>query len=87
MRIDEIIFYQIILYEDEIDLSLFNTGSGNGIEFVSQFSGKAGEAMLSYDAQAHVSDLAINLGGGFDASDFLVKVVGQPLETSDFVLA
>nr|WP_329906684.1 M10 family metallopeptidase C-terminal domain-containing protein [Serratia quinivorans] len=48
MRIDEIIFYQIILYEDEIDLSLFNTGSSNGIEFVSQFSGKAGEAMLSY---------------------------------------
>lgn len=73
--------------EDKIDLSLFNTGSNNGIEFVSQFSGKAGEAMLSYDAQAHVSDLAINLGGGFDASDFLVKVVGQPLETSDFVLA
>ncbi|WP_314725704.1 M10 family metallopeptidase C-terminal domain-containing protein [Serratia quinivorans] len=85
MRIAEIIFYQIILYEDEIDLSLFNTGSSNGIEFVSQFSGKAGEAMLSYDAQAHVSDLAINLGGG--ASDFLVKLVGQPLETSDFVLA
>lgn len=73
--------------EDKIDLSLFNTGSKNGIEFVSQFSGKTGEAMLSYDAQAHVSDLAINLGGGFDASDFLVKVVGQPLETSDFVLA
>ncbi|MGQ8774568.1 serralysin family metalloprotease [Serratia sp. NA_112.1] len=73
--------------EDKIDLSLFNTGSNNGIEFVSQFSGKAGEAMLSYDAQAHVSDLAINMGGGFDASDFLVKVVGQPLGTSDFVLA
>ena len=73
--------------EDKIDLSLFNTGGSNGIEFVNQFSGKAGEAMLSYDAQAHVSDLAINLGGGFDGSDFLVKVVGQPLETSDFVLA
>jgi serralysin len=73
--------------EDKIDLSLFNTGGSTGIEFVSQFSGKAGEAMLSYDVQTQVSDLAINLGGGFDASDFLVKVVGQPLETSDFVLA
>jgi serralysin len=73
--------------EDKIDLSLFNTGDSTGIEFVSQFSGKAGEAMLSYDVQTQVSDLAINLGGGFDASDFLVKVVGQPLETSDFVLA
>ncbi|CAI1747482.1 serralysin family metalloprotease [Serratia proteamaculans] len=73
--------------EDKIDLSLFNTGGSKGIEFVSQFSGKAGEAMLSYDVQTQVSDLAINLGGGFDASDFLVKVVGQPLETSDFVLA
>lgn len=72
--------------EDKIDLSLFNTGS-NSIEFVSQFSGKAGEAMLTYDQQAHVSDVAINMGGGFDGSDFLVKVVGQPLETSDFVLA
>ncbi|CAI0727030.1 serralysin family metalloprotease [Serratia proteamaculans] len=73
--------------EDKIDLSLFNTGGSKGIEFVSQFSGKAGEAMLSYDVQTQVSDLTINLGGGFDASDFLVKVVGQPLETSDFVLA
>jgi serralysin len=73
--------------EDKIDLSLFNTGGSKGIEFVSQFSGKAGEAMLSYDVQTQVSDLAINLGGGFDARDFLVKVVGQPLETSDFVLA
>ncbi len=43
--------------------------------------------MLSYDAQSHVSDVAINLGGAFDASDFLVKVVGQPLDAGDFVLA
>jgi serralysin len=32
-------------------------------------------------------DTGVDLGCGFDASDFLVKVVGQPLETSDFVLA
>lgn len=73
--------------EDKIDLTLFNTGSADGIRFVDQFSGKAGEAMLSYDAQSHVSDLAINLGGAFGASDFLVKVVGQPLDAGDFVLA
>lgn len=73
--------------EDKIDLTLFNTGSADGIRFVDQFSGKAGEATLSYDAQNHVSDVAINLGGAFDGSDFLVKVVGQPLDAGDFVLA
>jgi len=72
--------------EDKIDLTLFNTGSSNGIEFVSQFSGKAGEALLTYDELNHVNDVAINLGGGFDSSDFLVKVIGQPLVESDFVL-
>ncbi|MBH3155944.1 M10 family metallopeptidase [Serratia ureilytica] len=73
--------------EDKIDLTLFNTGSADGIRFVDQFSGKAGEAKLSYDAQNHVSDVAINLGGAFDGNDFLVKVVGQPLDAGDFVLA
>jgi serralysin len=73
--------------EDKIDLTLFNTGSADGIRFVDQFSGKAGEAKLSYDEQNHVSDVAINLGGAFDGNDFLVKVVGQPLDAGDFVLA
>ena len=72
--------------EDKIDLTLFNTGSADGIRFVDQFSGKAGEAMLSYDAQSHVSDRDQH-GRRFWRQRFLVKVVGQPLDAGDFVLA
>jgi serralysin len=79
--------HEFVRGEDKIDLTLFNTGSAGGIRFVDKFSGKVGEATLSYDAQHHVSDLAINLGGALNGGDFLLKVLGQPLAASDFVLA
>lgn len=72
---------------DKIDLSAFGFGEDKGhITFVDAFTGKAGEALLTYDSGNNVSDLAINDGGDFGAADFLVKVVGQPLQQADFVV-
>ncbi|ANS44117.1 calcium-binding protein [Serratia inhibens] len=72
---------------DKIDLSVFNTGEGlQQITFVSAFSGKAGEATLTYDKATNVSDLAINMGGDFTSADFLVKIVGHPLQQVDFIV-
>lgn len=70
---------------DKIDLSVFNTGSG-GIHFVDHFSGSAGEALLTYDPQANISDLALNVDGGQLLPDFLVKIVGQPTQATDFIV-
>ncbi|MBD2781558.1 M10 family metallopeptidase [Xenorhabdus sp. 42] len=71
---------------DKIDLSLFNFGTTGGIKFVDSFSGKAGEVLLSYDKVNGVTDLEISLGGNLAGDDFLVKVVGQPLAESDFIV-
>jgi len=72
---------------DKIDLSVFNTGEGlQKVTFVSEFSGKAGEATLTYDQATNVSDLAINMGGDFTSADFLVKIVGHPLQQVDFIV-
>lgn len=54
---------------DKIDLSVFNTGSG-GIHFVDHFSGSAGEALLTYDPQTNISDLALNVDGEQLLPDF-----------------
>lgn len=70
---------------DKIDLSVFNTGSG-GIHFVDHFSGSAGEALLTYDPQTNISDLALNVDGEQLLPDFLVKIVGQPTQTTDFIV-
>ncbi|MDF9718165.1 M10 family metallopeptidase C-terminal domain-containing protein, partial [Serratia marcescens] len=72
---------------DKIDLSVFNTGEGaQKVAFVDAFSGRAGEAMLTYDQASNVSDLAINMGGDFTGTDFLVKIVGHPLQQVDFIV-
>ncbi|WP_188050092.1 M10 family metallopeptidase C-terminal domain-containing protein, partial [Serratia marcescens] len=51
--------------KDKIDLSFFNHGDKGTdlIQFVDHFSGQAGEALLSYDAQNNLSELALNIGG------------------------
>lgn len=70
---------------DKIDLSVFNTGSG-GIHFVDHFSGSSSEALLTYDPQTNISDLALNVDGGQLLPDFLVKIVGQPTQATDFIV-
>lgn len=69
---------------DKIDLSYFNKG-GDAIHFVDQFSGAAGEALLTYDAANNVSDLAVDFGG-HSTPDFLVKIVGQADVATDFIV-
>ncbi|ANI28994.1 serine 3-dehydrogenase [Yersinia entomophaga] len=71
---------------DKIDLSAFNLGKSGGLHFVDNFSGKAGEAMLTYDAGSNVSDLALNIAGDRSFADFLVKIVGQPAQATDFIV-
>ncbi|MDX7998774.1 matrixin family metalloprotease [Xenorhabdus sp. Reich] len=72
--------------EDKIDLSYFNFGGRGDIKFVNSFSGEAGEVLLTYDKANDVNDLAISLGGDLAGNDFLVKVIGQPLTESDFIV-
>lgn len=67
---------------DKIDLSGFK----DVITFVDAFTGKAGEALLSYDAAKQTSELSINDGGAFTDADFLVQIVGQPVAQTDFVV-
>ena len=72
---------------DKIDLSAFNFANSGGFHFVNSFSGKAGEAMLTYDAGSNVSDLALNnVAGDHSFSDFLVKIIGQPAQETDFIV-
>ncbi|MBD1228830.1 serralysin family metalloprotease [Xenorhabdus griffiniae] len=72
--------------EDKIDLSEFNFGGTGDIKFVDSFSGKAGEVLFTYDEVNEVTDLEISLGGDLAGNDFLVKVVGQPLTETDFIV-
>ncbi len=73
--------------KDKIDLSFFNhSDKGSGfIHFVDHFSGQAGEALLSYDAQNNLSELALNIAGSTNP-DFLVHIVGQADMTTDFIV-
>jgi serralysin len=73
--------------KDKIDLSFFNHGDKGSdfIHFVDHFSGQAGEALLSYDAQSNLSELALNIGGSANP-DFLVHIVGQADVATDFIV-
>ncbi len=74
--------------EDLIDLSYFNTGkNGDSLRFVDNFTGANAEIKISYQQQGSINDVAIHLNDGNAQSDFLVKVVGEHLTQSDFVLA
>lgn len=72
---------------DKIDLSFFNHGDkGAGfIHFVDDFSGQAGEALLTYNSQSNLSELALNINGQA-APDFLVQIVGQANTATDFIV-
>ncbi|MFZ4835292.1 serralysin family metalloprotease [Rouxiella sp. Mn2063] len=73
--------------KDKIDLSFFNQGDKGSdfIHFVDHFSGQSGEALLSYDTQSNLSDLALNINGGANP-DFLVHIVGQANVATDFIV-
>ncbi|MFZ4831760.1 serralysin family metalloprotease [Rouxiella sp. Mn2063] len=73
--------------KDKIDLSYFNHGDKGHdfIKFVDDFSGKAGEALLSYDDQNNLSELALNLKGSANP-DFLVHIIGQVDTATDFIV-
>ncbi|EJG5926846.1 M10 family metallopeptidase [Salmonella enterica] len=81
---------QILDFEsnrDKIDLSFFNNenNSRGTVKFVDSFTGKAGEAWLSYDPANNLSELAVNVNGG-GTPDFLVQIVGQPDVAVDFIV-
>ncbi|MBU3895651.1 serralysin family metalloprotease [Serratia rubidaea] len=73
--------------KDKIDLSFFNHGDKGGdfIHFVNHFSGQAGEAVVSYDAQSNLSELALNINGNPNP-DFQVHIVGQTHVATDFIV-
>ncbi|EAX4319101.1 serralysin family metalloprotease [Salmonella enterica subsp. enterica serovar Richmond] len=73
--------------KSRIDLSSFDPGHNDYdfIRFVDHFSGEAGEALLSYDAQNNLSELALNVNGG-SSPDFLVQIVGQTNIVTDFIV-
>ncbi|WP_374213766.1 serralysin family metalloprotease [Serratia sp. MF1(2023)] len=72
--------------KDKIDLSFFNQieEGHDFIHFVEHFSGHAGEALLSYDSQNNLSELALNLNGNANP-DFLVQLVGKVEVTTDVI--
>lgn len=72
---------------DKIDLSFFNHGDKGAdfIHFVDSFSGQAGEALLTYNSQSNLSELALNINGQA-APDFLVNIVGQANTATDFIV-
>jgi len=73
--------------KDKIDLSFFNQGAKGSdfVHFVDHFSGQAGEALLSYNTQNNLSDLALNIKGGANP-DFLVQIVGHANVATDFIV-
>ncbi|MCE1680774.1 M10 family metallopeptidase C-terminal domain-containing protein, partial [Enterobacter hormaechei] len=75
--------------KDKIDVSLFDLGEAGkgGVKFVREFTGEVGEAVLRYNTVDKVNDFAINLGGEFSYDDFWVKIVGEPILESDFILS
>ncbi|MGO2368174.1 serralysin family metalloprotease [Serratia grimesii] len=72
---------------DKIDLSFFNHGAKGAdfIHFVDDFSGQAGEALLTYNSQSNLSELALNING-HASPDFLVQIVGQANTATDFIV-
>lgn len=71
---------------DKIDLSGFAKSSGaNFIHFVDEFKGSAGESLLQYDAKSNITELKIDIDG-HNVPDFIVKVVGQVNQTTDFIV-
>ncbi|SLM63080.1 MULTISPECIES: serralysin family metalloprotease [Dickeya] len=69
--------------EDRIDLSAFN--KNHPLSFVNQFSGNQNEVLLSWNEQAHQTNVWLHLNGHENA-DFMIEVVGSPLQTSDFIV-
>ncbi len=62
---------------DKIDVSRLICAAGlNKLDFVSVLTGKAGQAVLSYDAQTGMGSLAIDLKGSGKA-DLLVKTLSE----------
>lgn len=71
---------------DSIDVSTLLKKSGlKDLHFVTQFSGRAGEAMLGFDASRSEGSLMIDLTGAGQAG-FLVKTHGQ-IYPSDVLIA
>ncbi|WP_109505066.1 serralysin family metalloprotease [Pseudomonas aeruginosa] len=64
--------------QDKIDLSALSAFAteGLGLNFVNSFSNQAGQALLSFDDVAGVSELSIDLTGD-SLADFAVQLVGQ----------
>ncbi|WP_157383977.1 serralysin family metalloprotease [Pseudomonas asplenii] len=60
--------------EDQIGLGAITGGSG--LNVVKAFSGRAGEALLSYDAQTNQGTLAVDFSGRGQA-DFQITTVGR----------
>ncbi|MGM3172564.1 serralysin family metalloprotease [Dickeya lacustris] len=69
--------------EDKIDLSAFN--KNHNLNFVNQFSGNQNEVLLNWNEQAHQTNVWLHLNGHENA-DFMIKVTGAPLQTSDFIV-
>ncbi|WP_153774627.1 serralysin family metalloprotease [Pseudomonas sp. MNR3A] len=68
--------------QDKIDLSAISAFSQGKLplEFVSAFTGHAGEAVLSYDQATNLGSLSIDFTGN-SLADFLVTTVGQAAAT------
>ncbi|WP_080748285.1 M10 family metallopeptidase C-terminal domain-containing protein [Pseudomonas chlororaphis] len=73
--------------QDKIDVSalLTNANLSSSLNFVSAFTGHAGDAVLSYNANNQLTSFGIDLSGS-NAADFLVDIVGQPT-ANDIVIA
>ncbi|MGZ0713702.1 M10 family metallopeptidase C-terminal domain-containing protein [Pseudomonas palleroniana] len=71
---------------DKIDLSGLLKNSGiDGFNFVKDFTGKAGDAVLAYDQQSGQGRLAVDLTGNGQA-DFLIKTAG-PIASGDVLFS
>ncbi|WP_413492290.1 serralysin family metalloprotease [Morganella psychrotolerans] len=73
---------------DRIDLQGLNQNrfGDKFIHFVDEFSGTAGEAMLSYDDDRNLTELLINIGGHQYQPDFKVDIVGTVNVATDFIV-
>ena len=73
---------------DRIDLQGLNQNrfGDKFIHFVNEFSGRAGEAMLSYDDDRNLTELLINVGGHQYQPDFKVDIVGTVNVVTDFIV-
>lgn len=66
--------------EDKIDLSGLFASTDATLNFVSGFTGHAGDAILTYYAETNQTSLMIDLSG-HGAVDFAVGTVGQAAVT------